>query len=86
MLTNLVGLHFLRVKGEGIVATSLEGGAIGGGITTTHYDEKRLSVAAMETIRRGSVGTVRIKGATGGIDRGEPVDAPVLRRFSVQQA
>lgn len=52
------GLHFLRVKGEAYVATSLEGGAIGGGITTTHYDEKRLSVAALETVRRGSVGYV----------------------------
>ena len=51
-------MHFLRVKGEAYVATSLEGGGVGGGIITTHYDEKRLSVAALETVRRGSVGYV----------------------------
>jgi len=78
------GLHFLRVKGEAYVATSLEGGGVGGGIITTHYDEKRLSVAALEQVRRGSVGTVTIKGVTGGVDKGEPV--PALRRFSVRPA
>lgn len=40
------GMHFLRVKGENVIATSLEGGAVNGAIITTHYDEKRLSVAA----------------------------------------
>lgn len=78
------GMHFLRVKGEAYVATSLEGGALGGGITTTHYDERKLSAAALETVRRGSVGTVTVKGVTGGIDKGEPV--PALRRFSVKPA
>ena len=78
------GFHFLRVKGEAYVATSLEGGGVGGGMITTHYDEKRLSVAALETVRRGSVGSVTIKGVTGGVDRGEPV--PALRRFSVKPA
>ena len=62
------GFHILRVKGENIVATSLEGGAVGGALTTTHYDEKRLSVVAQEEIRRGSVGAVTIKGVTGGIN------------------
>ena len=78
------GMHILRVKGEAYVATSLEGAAVGGGITTTHYDEKRLSVAALDTVRRGSVGTVTIKGVTGGIDKGEPVQG--MRRFSVRPA
>ena len=77
------GLHFLRVKGENVIATSLEGGGVGGGIISTHYDEKRLSVVALEQVRRGSVGTVTVKGITGGIDKGEPVDAPILRRYSV---
>ena len=35
---------------------------------TTHYDEKRLSVVAMENVRRGSVGAVTVKGMTGGIN------------------
>ena len=39
-------------------------------------DEKRLSVAAQDTIRRGSVGVVTLKGVTGGIDRG--ADGPAL--------
>ena len=63
-----LGYHILRVKGPTVIATSLEGGAVGGAVTTVHYDEKRLSVAAQDTIRRGSVGTVTIKGATGGIN------------------
>lgn len=48
---------------------------------STHYDERKLSVAAMDTIRRGSVGTVTVKGVTGGIDRGEGR----MARFSVSQ-
>jgi FHS family L-fucose permease-like MFS transporter len=63
------GFHILRVKGEDVIATSLEGGALGGAVTTTHYDEKRLSVAAVENIRRGSVGAVSVKGITGGINQ-----------------
>ena len=52
-----------------MVATSLEGGAVGGVLTTTHYDEKRLSVAAQDQIRRGSVGAVTVKGVTGGVNQ-----------------
>ena len=63
------GFHILRVKGENIIATSLEGGAVGGAVTTTHYDEKRLSVVAREEVRRGSVGVVTIKGVTGGVNQ-----------------
>lgn len=66
-----LGFHILRVKGENVVATSLEGGAVGGVPLTVHYDEKRLSVAAQEAVRRGSVGAVTVKGATGGIDFGQ---------------
>lgn len=62
------GMHIMRIKGEAIVATSLEGGAIGGVIETVHYDEKRLSIAAQEEVRRGSVGAVTVKGVTGGIN------------------
>lgn len=76
------GFHILRVKGEAYVATSLEGGGVGGGMITTHYDERKLSATAMEAVRRGSVGTAYVKNVTGGIDRGEPV--PALRRFSVK--
>ena len=63
------GFHVLRVKGERVVATSLEGGAVGGAVSTVHYDEKRLSVAAQEEIRRGSVGAASVKGVTGGINK-----------------
>lgn len=63
------GFHILRIKGEAIVATSLEGGAVGGVVSTVHYDEKRLSVVAMENVRRGSVGAVSVKAVTGGINQ-----------------
>lgn len=76
------GFHILRIKGEAIVATSLEGGGVGGGLITTHYDEKRLSVVAQEEIRRGSVGAVTIKGVTGGINYDQPT---VERRASMVQ-
>lgn len=55
------GMHILRVKGENVIATSLEGAGVGGGIISTHYDEKRLSVAALETVRRGSVGVSTLR-------------------------
>ncbi len=73
--------HILRVKGEAVIATSLEGGGVGGVPITTHYDERKLSVAAMDTIRRGSVGTVTVKGITGGVDRGDSIGG--MKRFSV---
>lgn len=63
------GMHIFRVKGEKVIATSIEGGAVGGVINTVHYDEKRLSVVAREDIRRASVGSVEISGATGGVGR-----------------
>ncbi|KXL47995.1 hypothetical protein M433DRAFT_5639 [Acidomyces richmondensis BFW] len=63
------GFHILRIKGEAMVATSLEGGAVGGVVSTVHYDEKRLSVVAMENVRRGSVGAVSVKGVTGGVNQ-----------------
>jgi len=63
------GFHILRVKGEAVIATSVEGGALGGVVTTTHYDEKRLSVATVDNIRRASVGNVTVKGVTGGVNQ-----------------
>ncbi|KAK5166936.1 uncharacterized protein LTR77_007665 [Saxophila tyrrhenica] len=77
------GFHILRVKGENIVATSLEGGAVGGALTTTHYDEKRLSVVAQDEIRRGSVGAVTVKGVTGGINYDQ---SEMTRRASLVEA
>lgn len=63
------GLHILRVKGETVVATSLEGGAVGGAMETVHYDEKRLSVVALEEVRNGSVGGGSVRGVTGGVGK-----------------
>ncbi|WPG98252.1 Hypothetical protein R9X50_00104000 [Acrodontium crateriforme] len=63
------GFHIMRVKGEAVIATSLEGGALGGVVTTVHYDEKRLSVANIEEVRRGSIGAVSVKGVTGGVNK-----------------
>lgn len=62
------GFHIMRLKGETVVATSIEGGAVGGVVETVHYDQKRLSVAAQEEVRRGSVGAVSVKGVTGGLN------------------
>lgn len=75
------GMHILRVKGEAVIATSLEGGGVGGVPITTHYDERKLSVAAVESIRRSSVGVVTVKGITGGVDRGDSIGG--MKRFSV---
>ncbi|KAF7191426.1 L-fucose permease [Pseudocercospora fuligena] len=52
------GFHVLRVKGEKMVATTLEGGAVGGAVQTVHWDEKRLSVVDIEQVRRNSLGPV----------------------------
>lgn len=62
------GFHILRIKSEAVIAVSVEGGAVGGVMQTVHYDEKRLSVVAVENIRRSSVGAVSVKGATGGVN------------------
>ncbi|KAF2718408.1 MFS general substrate transporter [Polychaeton citri CBS 116435] len=63
------GMHILRVKAPEVIAASYEGGAVGGAVTTVHYDEKKLSVAAAEDLRRSSVGN--INPVTGGIQREE---------------
>jgi FHS family L-fucose permease-like MFS transporter len=62
------GFPILRIKSDAVIATSMEGGAVGGVVSTVHYDEKRLSVSAVENIRRSSVGAVSVKGATGGVN------------------
>ncbi|KAF2765918.1 hypothetical protein EJ03DRAFT_377432 [Teratosphaeria nubilosa] len=60
------GFHVLRIKGEKVIAASEAGGALGGVVETVHYDEKRLSVVAVENLRRNSIGEV--KGVTGGVE------------------
>jgi len=62
------GFPILRIKSDAVIATSMEGGAVGVVVSTVHYDEKRLSVSAVENIRRSSVGAVSVKGATGGVN------------------
>ena len=62
------GFHVMRVKSEAVIAVSIEGGAVGGVMETVHYDEKRMSITAVENIRRSSVGAVSVKGATGGVN------------------
>ncbi|GAB1737706.1 hypothetical protein NU219Hw_g2118t1 [Hortaea werneckii] len=62
------GFHVLRIKAEPVIATSYEGGALGGVVETVHYDAKRLDSTAHEEIRRASVGEVTVKGVTGGIN------------------
>ena len=63
------GFHILRVEGEAVIATSIEGGNVGGVMNTVHYDEKRLSVVSRDEIRRASVGMVSVKGVTGGVNQ-----------------
>jgi FHS family L-fucose permease-like MFS transporter len=60
------GFHILRVKGEDVVATALEGGAVGGAVQTVHYDEKRLSFADHEEVRRSSLAGATVNPMTGG--------------------
>ncbi|KAI7157473.1 L-fucose:H+ symporter permease-like protein [Hortaea werneckii] len=62
------GFHVLRIKAEPVIATSFEGGALGGVVETVHYDAKRLDSTAHEEIRRASVGGVTVKGVTGGVN------------------
>lgn len=61
------GMHILRVKGEKVIATSLEGGALGGVVQTVHYDEKRMSIVDQEEVRRSSV----VAPVTGGLGSGK---------------
>lgn len=68
------GFPIFRGKGGVSIATSIEGGAVGGVMSTVHYDERKLSTVAIENIRRSSVGDVTVKGVTGGLN---------LRRTSV---
>lgn len=75
------GFHIMRVKGEKVVATSLEGGAIGGAIQTVHYDEKRLSVVEVETVRRSSLGGSNVNPITGGYHYSGAEETP--RRGSI---
>jgi FHS family L-fucose permease-like MFS transporter len=60
------GFHILRVKGEDVVATALEGGVLGGAVQTVHYDQKRLSIAEHEEVRRSSLAGATVNPMTGG--------------------
>jgi len=60
------GMHILRVKGEQVVAASLEGGAVGGVVETVHYDAKRLSVVQIDELRNTELGGARVNSITGG--------------------
>lgn len=75
------GRHLLRVKGEKVIATSVEGGALGGVVATVHYDEKRLSAVDVEQVRRASIGDVNP--VTGGFTSAAQV--PSDRRASVTE-
>jgi MFS transporter, FHS family, L-fucose permease len=61
------GFHVLRVKGESVIATSIEGGNVGGVMNTVHYDEKRLSVVSRDEIRRASVRILTSKKRSRGV-------------------
>lgn len=63
------GMHVLRVKGEKVIAASMEGGALGGVVQTVHYDEKRLSVVDMDELRNSNLGGARVNSITGGIGK-----------------
>jgi FHS family L-fucose permease-like MFS transporter len=77
------GMHILRIKGENVVATALEGGAVGGAVQTVHYDEKRLSFAEIEQVRRSSLAGAAVNPMTGGYRVEADHDAGLDRRSSI---
>jgi FHS family L-fucose permease-like MFS transporter len=77
------GFHILRVKGDNLVATALEGGAVGGAVQTVHYDEKRLSVVEVEQVRRSSLAGATVNPMTGGYRLEANHQAGLDRRSSV---
>jgi len=77
------GFHILRVKGENVVATALEGGAVGGAVQTVHYDEKRLSATEIEQVRRSSLAGANVNSMTGGYKLEADHQAGLDRRSSV---
>lgn len=79
------GFHVLRVKGENVVATALEGGAVGGAVQTVHYDEKRLSTIEVEQVRRSSLGGASVNPITGGYRLEADHQSGLDRRSSVAE-
>lgn len=77
------GMHILRVKGENVVATALEGGAVGGAVQTVHYDEKRLSFAEAEQVRRSSLAGATVNPITGGYQIDDDHKAGVEHHSSI---
>lgn len=77
------GMHILIVKGPKVVATSLEGGALGGVVQTVHYDEKRLSMVDPEVIRNSSI----VNPVTGGFNmNGAELQGQNIRSNSISGA
>lgn len=77
------GMHILRVKGEKVLAASYEGGAVGGVVQTVHYDERKLSVADAEAIRRASLGGAEVNAVTGGYNMNFERDGQKIRSNSI---
>lgn len=80
------GFHILLVKGEKVVAASLEGGALGGVVQTVHYDERKLSVADAEAIHQSSLGGARLNSITGGYNINYARDGEKIRSSSISGA
>ncbi|KAF2159239.1 hypothetical protein M409DRAFT_30245 [Zasmidium cellare ATCC 36951] len=80
------GFHILRVKGENVVAASLEGGAVGGVVQTVHYDERKLSTVDAEAIRASSLGGARLNSVTGGYNMDTEKDGYRIRSSSISGA
>jgi FHS family L-fucose permease-like MFS transporter len=78
------GMHIMRVKGQNVVASALEGGALGGAIQTVHYDEKRLSAVEIEQVRRSSLAGAAVNPITGGYHVEADHAAGLDRRNSLQ--
>ncbi|KAK4507678.1 hypothetical protein PRZ48_001413 [Zasmidium cellare] len=80
------GFHILRIKGEQVIAASLEGGAVGGVVQTVHYDERKLSVVDAEAIRASSLGGARLNSVTGGYNMDMKKDGQRIRSSSISGA
>lgn len=80
------GFHILRIKGEQVIAASLEGGAVGGVVQTVHYDERKLSAVDAEAIRASSLGGARLNSVTGGYNMDMEKDGQRIRSSSISGA
>lgn len=76
----------MRIKGEQVIAASLEGGAVGGVVQTVHYDERKLSAVDAEAIRASSLGGARLNSITGGYNMDMEKDGQRIRSSSISGA